>query len=313
MAVAFGDFRLSVSDLSWTGQGLRRPECVLALRDGSLLASDRAGIATRIAADGSQSDHGSGARLANTFALDDAGGLIVADLERGAILGLGAEGPARLLHDQWQGAALGAVNFCLAGAVPDEFYISVSTPAPDFRTAIRDPRPDGRIYRLDPAGLSLCATGLWFPNAMQLDATGDWLYLAETTAGAVARAPRRADGTLGPVERFGPAPFWPGAYTDGLALDVAGNVWVTELSRNAIVVLTPDGEAHTVFEDPEGTVLQAPTHLAFGGPDLRRLHIGSLRLDRIPNFLAPVAGVPMRHWQRATEPAFLRGAGPEMA
>lgn len=308
-----GEFRLSASDFRWVGQGLRRPECVLVLRDGSLLAADRGGVVTRIASDGVQARYGSGAQLANTFALLNDGRLIVADLARGAILALGAAGPAEVLHEHWQGTPLGAVNFCLAGHLPGEVYISVSTREADFRTAIRDPRPDGRIYRLGPQGLALCADGLWFPNAMQLDAAGDWLYVAQTTAGAVARLPRHADGSLGRAEPVGPVPIWPGAYTDGLALDVAGNVWITDLSRNAIVVLTPEGHCHTVFEDPKGAVLLAPTHLAFGGPDLRQVHIGSLRMERVAVFTAPLPGVALPHWQRATRPAFLAGQGAEMA
>lgn len=36
--------------------------------------------------------------------------------------------------------------------------------------------------------------------------------------------------------------------------------------------------------------------LTFGGPDLRRVHIGSLRGTTIPWFDALVAGLPMVHW-----------------
>ena len=35
----------------------------------------------------------------------------------------------------------------------------------------------------------------------------------------------------------------------------------------------------------------------FGGPDLRTVYIGSLKGKRIPYFRAPVAGLPMVHWQ----------------
>lgn len=307
MTEDIGEFRLAATDFRQVGTGLRRPECVLALSDGTLLAADRTGIVTRIAPDGTQTDHGTGAGLANTLALGPDGQLLVADLARATILTLGRDGVTRILHDNWQGQPLGAVNFCMAGPDAGEFYISVSTLQADFRSAIRDPRPDGRIYRLTPQGLTLCADELWFPNAMQLDPAGAWLYVAETTAGAVARARRRPDGSLGAFERFGPAPLWPGAYTDGLALDSAGNVWVTELSRNAIVVLRPDGRLHPVFEDPAGHVLRSPTHLAFGGPDLRRVHVGSLKMTSLPVFDAPVPGLALPHWRPDLRPRFLAG------
>ena len=37
--------------------------------------------------------------------------------------------------------------------------------------------------------------------------------------------------------------------------------------------------------------------VTFGGPDLRTVYIGSLKGRRIPWFRAPVAGLPMVHWQ----------------
>jgi hypothetical protein len=36
--------------------------------------------------------------------------------------------------------------------------------------------------------------------------------------------------------------------------------------------------------------------VTFGGPDLRTAYIGSLKGKRIPYFRAPVAGLPMVHW-----------------
>jgi hypothetical protein len=37
--------------------------------------------------------------------------------------------------------------------------------------------------------------------------------------------------------------------------------------------------------------------VTFGGPDLRTVYIGSLKGKCIPHFRAPVAGLPMVHWQ----------------
>ncbi len=36
--------------------------------------------------------------------------------------------------------------------------------------------------------------------------------------------------------------------------------------------------------------------VTFGGPDLRTIYIGSLKGQRIPYFQAPIAGLPMVHW-----------------
>ena len=39
--------------------------------------------------------------------------------------------------------------------------------------------------------------------------------------------------------------------------------------------------------------------ITFGGPDLRTVYIGSLKGQRIPYFQAPIAGLPMVHWNEA--------------
>jgi sugar lactone lactonase YvrE len=283
---------------------MRRPECVVPWHDGTILASDKSAIVTVISGEGEQARLGSGAALANTFAVADDGTLLVADLKRGAILRMAHDGTASLLYDTFEGEALGSVNFVLAGEEPGAFWFSVATCAADFRDAIASPRPDGRIFRIDRNGLALVADGLFFPNAMQVDHERGHIYVAETTAGAIARASIDTNGTIGAFERFGPAPLYAGAYTDGLAIDCEGNVWITELSRHAILLLGPDGTMHTVFEDPQATTLQSPTHLAFGGQDLRTVFVGSLKMAVIPAFRSPVAGLATRHWRRRTPLAF---------
>jgi hypothetical protein len=40
-----------------------------------------------------------------------------------------------------------------------------------------------------------------------------------------------------------------------------------------------------------------PTSVTFGGPDLRDAYVGSLKMDRLPHFRAPVAGPPPVHWR----------------
>lgn len=173
----------------------------------------------------------------------------------------------------------------------------MATRNPDYRTAIARPTPDGCIFRMDATGLALTADGLFFPNAMQIDHQRNVFYVAETTAGAVARADIRPDGSLGPFTRHGPSPVYPGAYTDGLALDCEGNVWVTELSRNAILVIDTGGALHTIFDDPEGATLSKPTGLTFGGEDQRTVFVGSLKMSVLPSFRSPVSGHSPRAWR----------------
>jgi gluconolactonase len=210
-----------------------------------------------------------------------------------------------VLYDTFDEEPLCSVNYVLAGEEPGTWWFSVSTRAADYLSAISEPKADGRIYRIDASGISLAADGLYFPNAMQINPANGYFYVVETTAGAISRARVHANGRLGPFARFGPPLLFPGAYPDGLALDVDGNVWVTELSRNALLLIDPSGEMHTLFEDPDAAVIRAPTDLAFGGPDLRTVFIGSLKMTSLASFRSPVAGLQQRHWRNATRPCFI--------
>jgi gluconolactonase len=46
-----------------------------------------------------------------------------------------------------------------------------------------------------------------------------------------------------------------------------------------------------------GSTLQFLTSIAFGGPDLRTVYVGSLGMNRLPTFQSPVAGLAMYHWR----------------
>jgi sugar lactone lactonase YvrE len=72
--------------------------------------------------------------------------------------------------------------------------------------------------------------------------------------------------------------------------DSAGNLWITEITRNALVVVDAKCKAHTVFEDPEGKTLLLPTSITFAGRDGRTAIVGSLKMDRVLAFTAPFPG-----------------------
>lgn len=295
----FSGFTLTESDFSHHGQGLSRPECILTLADGGIIISNAQALVTHLPLEGPQRDFGSGAELSNTIALRDDGTLLVVDIARGAVLAAGPDGTVRLLYDSLDGTALGTPNFVMAADEPDVFYLSLSTRRKDFRQVLQSPIRDGEICRIDHNGIRSVAGGLEFPNAMQIDPQRDWFYVAETTTGGISRAPLKPNGTPGTFARFGD-PLFEGAYTDGLALDDQGGVWVTEVSRNAIWYLSPEGEPQLVFQDPERRILKAPSDLAFGGPDNRRIYVTGLKMEQVVSFQAPVAGLLQRHQRLGT-------------
>lgn len=289
------NFRLRPEDIDYIGRDLSRPECVLTRPDGTLFVSDNRGGVTRIATDGSQSLIGAMGGDPNGLAMDRKGTIFVANIGDGRLHSLDQDGRSEVMLDKVDGHKLGAVNFAYIDA-QDRLWITVSTVTEPRSEAIKSPRPDGYILRRDQDGWRRVAQGFHFTNEIRIDRDQRYLYVAESATGAIARLPMQADGSLGPRQAFGPQPLFPGAIVDGITFDAAGNLWVTEVTRSALIVLQPDGTAITVFEDPAGSHIHFPTSLAFGGPDLRTAYVGSLRMNRLARFRAPIPGERLRHW-----------------
>lgn len=288
-------FTLAAQDLTRVGHDLARPECIVALDDGTLWVSDQRSALLRIDPDGTQARVGAADGLPNGFALAPDGRFMIADIGRGRVIAMDAAGRIDVLLDTFDGAPLGSANFVLAQ--PDgTLWITVSTRVEPRSRAIHEPIADGYLLRLAPGAPPVrVAGGFRFTNEVRVDASGRWLYVAETAIGGVTRLP--IDG--GAAEPFGPQPLFPGAKVDGIVFDADGNLWVTEITRHAIWVIRPDGRAHEVVADPQAQVLDHPTSLTFCGPDLRTVLVGSLKTPHLLRFRAPVPGrVPPHHGWR---------------
>jgi gluconolactonase len=129
------------------------------------------------------------------------------------------------------------------------------------------------IFRVEPGG----GTTVWttaiggYPNGITLTPAGDAVVVAQShpddfDGGRVWRVPIEADGSAGtPVvmaELFHTVP-------DGVAYDTEGNCYVAHYTPDRIDRIRPDGIVETVVEDWEAVHLNAPTNIAFCGPDRR--------------------------------------------
>lgn len=304
---------IALADLGRTAQGVARPEDVQRAPDGRVFVSDAGAIVSEILADGSVRRVGAptGGEPNGFTILADGATAVVADFAQGVLRRVDLEtGAAEDWVSEVEGRPLGAVNYALAdrsGAV----WVSTST-RQDPAASLAMGAADGFIFRVDPDGTAaLVADEVCWPNCMTFDDDERHLYFCRSAYGDVARAPV-VDGTgLGAIERYGPplgarrddeygmehlAAFgqpevlarW--GLTDGCGFDADGNLWVTVLSANRIVAITPDQEHVVVIEDPEGTILQSPTSVAWAGDDLRDLYIGSLVSDYVVTARSPVAG-----------------------
>jgi gluconolactonase len=293
------DFTLDPASIAWRAEDLSRPECVLAERDGTLWCSDNRGGVTRIDPAGKQTTIGKMGGAPNGLALERGGSLLVANIDDGVLYRLHRDGRHEVVLDTFEGKKLGAVNFVYRdrGRDGDRFWLTISTRTEPRRSAVEREIPDGYVLLYENGKARMAADGLCFTNEVRVDRAGKYLYVAETGKGRVLRFPLGADGALGSRETYGPATIFPGARIDGITFDEAGNLWVTEITRNGLHVIAPDGRCHKAFEDPQAKIIDFPASVVFTGADRRTALIGSTRMKRLAEFRAPVAGEPLAHWQ----------------
>lgn len=276
------------------GRDLHRPECVLVAADDTLFVSDARGGVTRIDPSGDGVHLPCAGGTTNGIAQRRDGTLILAGIDSGTVHELYPDGRTALLLDRFEDAPLGAVNFVHVDP-RGEAWVTVSTRTIPRSRAIEAPIPDGYILKLGSSGPYLMADGLCFANELRFDPAMRYAYLAESARGRIVRMAVCGDRALGPAIPFGPDPLFPGAIVDGLAWDLEGGLWVTEVTRNAIYRIDRDGNAQCLFEDPAAVLLDFPASIAFGGPDRRTLYVGSIWMDHLLVFSSPVPGAPMFH------------------
>ncbi len=298
--------------------GVDRPEDVVVGRDGAVYASDHLSTVARIAPDGGFQRMGPKGGAPNGINMDAEGRVIIAnfgiyDLEPGPLQRFDpATGVHETLVAEIDGRVLSSCNYPIIAA-DGTIWCTHSTWADTWPHAL-DGRDDGFVFAYLPDGsVKVAARGLKFANGCCLDADETHLYVNQTTGGNVLRYPITGPGELGPAEEYGPqlGVIMPGApdpenlpgpevtqhtgYTDGNGFDAEGNLWVTLPAANKIVAIRPDRTVFTVVHDLHGEIVNHPTNVTWGGPDLRDLYIGTIRADYVLKARSPVPGMPLIH------------------
>ncbi|WBU63556.1 SMP-30/gluconolactonase/LRE family protein [Paracoccus aerodenitrificans] len=336
MANPIDGFQINPDSLRFVGEGLQRPECILAEPDGSLWAADARGGVVHIRPDGSQqlvvqnqSDSFSGdidearrfteGTLPNGLAFDGDGAILISNFGTDRLERMQRDGRSTVVIDQIDGQPIGKVNFVLTDS-RGRIWLTVSTMIRNWMQAISPNIADGYVAMLDESGARIVADGFRFTNEIRFDAAKEWLYVVETTGRCITRLRIDDHGQATRGETFGPSDT--GGFIDGITFDTHGNLWGTHVMSDRIFAITPDGDFRVLLEDfdPEparqmyeafaedrltpdhmlacgGTIAPWFASLTFCGPDLRDVAIGSLRGTCIPIFRSPVAGLPMTHWR----------------
>ncbi len=309
---------ISLSDMTKVAIGIDRPEDVVVSRSGRVFASDHHCAVAEIHPDGSFTRLGVKGGAPNGLNMDAQGRVLIAnfgiyDGEPGPLERFDPQtGLRETLVADIGGRRLTSSNYPIV-ARNGAIYCTHSTFAPTWPEAL-DGRADGFVYRLCPDGrVDVLADGIPFANGCCLDAEEAYLYVNRTSTADVVRFPILPDGRLGPGEPYGPklGPVLSGpvdpenppgpeimrhlGYTDGNGFDAEGNLWVTLPAANKIVAITPHREVVTIVHDVDHTILNHPTNIAWGGPDLRDLYVGSIRANYVVKARSPTPGLPLIH------------------
>jgi gluconolactonase len=241
-------------------------EGVVVDHDGNLYFSHEK-IVTRVSPDGEVVTWAeTGAPNGHKILAD--GTHLICDASRHAVLRLDASGkelaPAATTSD---GEPLRGPNDLTLD--PSTGGVYFTDPADSDET-----RPDGSIHYIDSSWTThTVARGLAYPNGIVIRPGGRELLVAESKRNRILAYPVLGPGKLGPLRVLIDLPEkGPGQIDnqpDGIALDVAGNLYVAHYGMRQVQVVSPEGKLLRRY--PGGNL--TTSNVAFAGPRMDQLYV----------------------------------------
>ncbi len=185
------------------------------------------------------------------------GHMLICDNKHKALLDLAPDGKLGVVADRFETETLLSLNDLTVDARGNVYWTDPEGSSLD--------KPVGRLYRVRPDGrVERIATGLAFPNGIEVDPASKFLYVIESQSKKILRYALPADNELlGKPELFYDLG---GSGGDGCAFDAAGNLWVADFHRpdtknGRITVLSPEAKVLAYLSVPSKVV----SNIAFGG------------------------------------------------
>jgi xylono-1,5-lactonase len=206
----------------------------------------------------------------------NADGRIVASGHGGLILLDPANGELEILLDEVDGQPVQAIN----DIQPDSngnLYVGLYDLAAQhlIKADIGLPVPlQPLVLLLADRTARRVAEGIKATNGIGISPDGRILYQAETMKGVLAYD-RAADGSL-----YNGRLAIDHSWTDGVAVDSLGHIWIAAIQDSSIIRFTPDGKRDRRIEMP----IKEVASLTFGGEDLRDIYVVTGSAIQVPNF-----------------------------
>jgi len=204
------------------------------------------------------------------------GDLYVADRDKG-IIAISPDGKLRMIVDHCQGKKLNGPNDLIFDSTGNLYFTDPHGSSAE--------NPFGCVYRFSSSGELTClASGLAFPNGIALSRDEKCLFVADTRKNRVLRYVLSP-----PVRSYLFSQLSGGWGPDGMALDMAGNLYLAHYGGREVIILNPKGEI--VERVPVGG--GHPTNVAFGGPDRQTVYVTETETGSIYCFNADDPGLPL--------------------
>ena len=205
------------------------------------------------------------------------GDLFVADRKKG-IIAISSDGKIRMIVDRYQGKTFNGPNDLIFDSKGNLYFTDPHGSSAE--------NPFGCLYRLSADGQIAClASGLAFPNGLVLSRDERYLFVADTRKNRILRYVLDPP----PFRSYVFSQLSGGWGPDGMAFDVAGNLYVAHYGGGDVIILNPKGE---VIEQVAVGGLH-PTNVAFGGPKRRTVYVTEVATGSVYRFDADFQGLPL--------------------
>lgn len=318
---------LSLADVGFIGNGLVRPECVLATKAGNLYVSDFRGGVSQISPSGTcqffggSEVEGFGLLKPNGICINPDGSFLIAHLgdEQGGVFHIDRQNhitPWLLAVD---GKPLPPSNFIYLDQ-QGRYWLTVSTRQMPRAKGYRSDVADGFVVLIDDKGARIVADDIGYTNEVYVTPDGKTLYVNATFARETLRYEITDDNQL--INKQVVAQYGLGIYPDGLTMDTEGYLWITSIVSNSVVRVNPQtGVSELMLQDVDqahlqwveeaylanamgrphldgvkSTLLANISSLAFGGEDLSTINLGCLLGQQVAQLKTNFKGLAPTHW-----------------
>ena len=196
----------------------------------------------------------------NGNTLDGDGRLITCQHTGRNVIRTEKDGKITVLVDSFEGKKLNSPNDV---AVKSDGTLWITDPPYGIPKGQQKEQAGNYVYRFDPAAKTMTIVSREFdmPNGIAFSPDEKRLYIADSGKGQrVGAFDVKPDGTLSA------AVFWMEGGSDGLRVDVKGNIYTT--AGDGVRIYNPEGKRIGTIKFPE-----QPANCAFGGDDFSTLFV----------------------------------------